>query len=149
MSRELKFRAWVYYGEKLDKPNYSRDYGSLDRFFEDHSENDCDQCIEQYTGLKDKNGKEIYEGDIVEQFVCGVKEFKGKKCGRRTVWQVRWNEEECCFELHYLGGSLFGDSLMAKGEEYEVIGNIHEPPKDFRPEHLKRMGVTMVKGGKE
>lgn len=82
--------------------------------------------IEQYTGLKDKNGKEIYEGDVVEQFVCGVKNFKGKKCGRRTVWQVRWNEEECCFELHYLSGSLFGDSMMALGEEYEVIGNIHE-----------------------
>lgn len=38
--RELKFRVWVYYGEKLKKPNYSRDYGSLDRFFEDHSEED-------------------------------------------------------------------------------------------------------------
>lgn len=84
---------------------------------------------EQSTGLKDKNGKEIYEGDIVKQFVCGVKMFKGKPCGRHTIWQVRWDEDECCFELHYLSGSLFGDSLMAKGEDYEVIGNIHENPE--------------------
>lgn len=82
--------------------------------------------IEQYTGLKDKDGKEIYEGDIVEQFVCGVHQFKGKECGRKTLWQVRWNEEECCFELHYLSGSLFGDSMMSNSDEYEVIGNIHE-----------------------
>ena len=85
--------------------------------------------FEQYTGLKDKNGKEIYEGDIIEQFVCGVHNFKGKKCGRSTIWQVRWNEKECCFELHYLRGSLFADSMMSDGEEYEVIGNIHENPE--------------------
>ena len=91
---------------------------------------ECDDIvIEQSTGLKDKNGKEIHEGDIVEQFVCGVHQFKGKECGRKTLWQVRWNEEECCFELHYLSGSLFGDSMMSNSDEYEVIGNIHENPE--------------------
>lgn len=84
---------------------------------------------ERSTGLTDKNGKEIYEGDIVEQFVCGIHQFKGKKCGRSTIWQVRWNKKECCFELHYLNGSLFGDSMISDGDEYEVIGNIHENPE--------------------
>lgn len=36
-----------------------------------------------------------------------------------------------------------------ESEECEVIGNVHEPPKDFRPEHLKRMGVSISKGGEE
>ena len=87
------------------------------------------KTVGQFTGLHDKNGKEIYEGDIVNEFVCGVKTFKGKPCGRHTNWQVRWNDEECCFELHYLSGSLFGDSMMSNTSEYEVIGTIHENPE--------------------
>lgn len=119
--RELKFRGWansafVYFDVRDDN-----DFNFYD-FYSCCEPND----IEQYTGLKDKNDKEIYEGDIVEQFVCGVHQFKGKKCGRSTVWQVRWDEKECCFELHYLNGSLFGDSMMSDDDEYEVIGNVHE-----------------------
>lgn len=133
MSKECMkgFRVWSNYWKKYATEAELYMDGSVDAVFEDdggvpHHEN-TDLVVEFKTGIKDKNGKEIYEGDVVEQFVCGVKNFKGKKCGRRTVWQVRWNEEECCFELHYLSGSLFGDSMMALGEEYEVIGNIHKP----------------------
>ena len=139
--RELRFRIWIkdeerYYDES-DEESYlivpngnvtytSEAYEENGAWFTDTTSATNDVIVEQYTGLKDKNGKEIYEGDIVEQFVCGVKTFRGKPCGRRTIWQVRWNEEECCFELHYLSGSLFGDSLMNKDDELEVIGNIHE-----------------------
>lgn len=145
MGKEIKFRVW----DKVEK-RYRRivrlnyDDGELVSITV-YGPDDFAPTIlplervilEQSTGLKDKNGKEIYEGDIVKQFVCGVRKFKGKECGRRTVWQVRWNEEECCFELHYLSGSLFGDSMMAKGEEYEVIGNIHENPELIGSEHSR------------
>lgn len=148
--RELKFRAWldehkqyIYFGGEYKEPTGRWGKGRCSLVGNNHiadlviNEDDSNkffivhkvECIEQYTGLKDKNGKEIYEGDIVEQFVFGVKTFKGKPCGRRTIWQIRWNEEECCFELHYLRGSLFGDSLMNKDDEFEVIGNIQENPE--------------------
>lgn len=135
--REFKIRVWDvkdndwYY----TVPGRPEDHNVLDTwYFENLYQDENTYIWEQYTGLKDKNGREIYEGDIVEQFVCGVKKFKGKEVGRKTVWQVRWNEEECCFELHYLSGSLFGDSLMVKGEEYEVVGNIHENPELLKGE---------------
>jgi uncharacterized phage protein (TIGR01671 family) len=138
--RELKFRAWDSYHKEFifdaqaTYDNQCRGKGSIhhESFQEVLEDEGC--IVEQFTGLKDKNGKEIYEGDIVEQFVCGVRQFKGMKCGRSTIWLVRWNEKECCFELHYLNGSLFGDSMLSDGDEYEVIGNIHENPELVKEE---------------
>lgn len=137
MSREIKYRVWDNENKSYNDP-YSYAYyaltqdGGLDFYCHGDHMDEADPdvyLVELSTGVKDKNGKEIYEGDIVEQFVCGVHQFKGKECGRKTLWQVRWNEEECCFELHYLSGSLFGDSMMSNSDEYEVIGNIHENPE--------------------
>ena len=108
--RELRFRAWVFYGEKLKKPHYSRDYESLDRFFEDHDENDIDQCIEQYTGLKDKNGKEIYEGDILK--------FED------SIFEVGWFSKGARFGFCPIKNCNIGMGFSLN--RTEVIGNIHE-----------------------
>lgn len=80
---------------------------------------------EQSTGLKDSNGKEVYEGDIVsEEF-----EYGGDKT--KTIWKVRWCDDECAFELHYVSGFEVDDCSLVAGDEedYEVIGNIHENPE--------------------
>ena len=114
--RELKFRAWVSYGEKLEKPNYSLDYDCLDRFFEDNDENDTDQCIEQYTGLRDKNGKEIYEGDIVLNTYYDDGE----------IYKVLWVDDSVAFGMESLEDmELYKLPL----ESLKVIGNIHENPE--------------------
>lgn len=134
--RELKFRAWVYYGDELEKPHYSRDYGSLDMFFEDHSENDIDQCIEQYTGFKDRNGKEIYEGDIVEAPIYGVwTTGNSDAIFGDKIWKllVIWSDADCGFLFKVIGSkkqpNRVYDILDQHLGAFEVIGNTHENPE--------------------
>ena len=118
--RELEFRAWVFYGERLRKPRYSDD-DWLCRFFEDCKEDDIDengkpQCIEQYTGLKDKNGKKIYIGDVVSEHQRDiVGEIIQKPSGE---YRIAWI------------GVFGGESVLYDHQSLcEVIGNIHENPE--------------------
>lgn len=133
---ELKFRAW---SKNLNKYiggillNGAGFLYGLRLGFEIGEENAEDYVIEQYTGLKDKNGKEIYEGDIVEALIDGVWET-----GRNTVsfGKAKWRLEVLYNDIRFMDvfkiiGSksnpdriyyLFDKELS----ELEVIGNIHE-----------------------
>lgn len=98
MTRQIKFRAWDY-DEEIMRKNWT-DVGvtHLDRI-----------VLMQFTGLLDKNGKEIYEGDIL----------KGKNLeGFDEVAPVKWD-----YVQWY---PLAGHRAF---EECEVIGNIYENPE--------------------
>jgi len=104
--REIKFRAW----DKKDKlwvAGWSiMQSGQL-------SETE-DKVYMQFTGLKDKNGVEIYEGDI-------VKYIGQLNPDRYKLFIIEWDDKLAGF---YAGG---GQIQRTKG--YEVIGNIYETPE--------------------
>ena len=107
--RDIRFRAWdaneksfVYFGcvggilAECDEP-YIHNYIHLG-------------AIMQYTGLKDKNGKEIYEGDILHYYFNTDVEWK-------TI--VEWQ--------YHIAGFFMSDGDFHE-EHREVIGNIYENP---------------------
>lgn len=144
-----KFRAWdkkhCKYTKVL-KIYFGSDGSNLGALVEDYETNYAFELqanqveFEQFTGLKDKNGKEIYEGDIV----------KDTSDGDCLINAIFWCEKGGFWGVK--PRSPFADrdwGWFIGREDIEVIGNIHEPPKDFRPEHLKRMGVSISKGGEK
>lgn len=109
MNREIKFRAWDYAG------------GFFEYFNLHEIPLGCSTCFaaQQYTGLKDKNDKEIFEGDIVEYenyFVSKGEKIYDVVCIRPPRF---WLENET---FGYEGERLVEPS------ETIVIGNIFENP---------------------
>ena len=145
--REIKFRAWdekykiMIYPENLDK--ILKRFEGTDAFFEDPlyapdelypfseikflrgisilQEDYKDRLkIMQYTGLKDKNGREIYEGDI-----CKVGETAD---GKDILALIYWDEKTACFRYRFnMVVMLTREDINPKN--WEVIGNIYENPE--------------------
>lgn len=103
------------------------------------------ETIGQFTGLLDKNGKEIYEGDIIEYstIVCnmnGPSLPDGKYCSGHHIHRhcfvakmdIDFENELICSTYHANGGCdklLESDELFNYKEGFEVIGNINDNPE--------------------
>jgi uncharacterized phage protein (TIGR01671 family) len=110
LMRQIKFRAW---DSEIDEM-VIWEHLDLDLLFSD--ENDCN--IMQYTGLKDKSGVEIYEGDIVES-------------DQQENMVVEYGLQEVdAFEGYGWNLWSFMENVNADGirlqRTYKVIGNIYE-----------------------
>ena len=81
--------------------------------------------IMQYTGLLDKNGKEIYEGDILR-----VREEEGGAWYEPEIWAVKYSERS--YDYRCYNPKKYGDTEywpLHKFQRFEVIGNIYESPE--------------------
>ena len=105
--REIKFRAW-WNDTGLPVEDFNDEY-IIDAC------NDEVFTVEQFTGLHDKNGKEIYEGDILEN--PDYEETFIVEYHEGMAGYVGWGDDKIA------GCYLITD------DEIEVIGNIHENPE--------------------
>ena len=121
--REIKFRAW-HKEEKIMGEVLGIDILHKEIFFS-NEDSDCyehtdfkDIELMQYTGLKDKNNKEIYEGDIV------------KLRANHGIGVIKYYDEWGAFVVEYIKPrplAVLGMNYYK--EDIEVLGNIYENPK--------------------
>jgi uncharacterized phage protein (TIGR01671 family) len=124
MSRELKFRAWNYQTGSFNFFGLKEGFAKLPLDF-------IDSEIQQYISLKDKNGKEVYEGDIISFSVNYTVELGDPDIIEYKDCEVYYDEELAGFYFGKDGHQIL-DKVME--DSIEITGNIFENKSNGRPE---------------
>lgn len=99
----LRSRGKCYIHEHIDPFDYLGELSGFIKMYEVVPE-----TVGQFTGLTDKNGKKIFEGDRI------LSEYG-------TIGVVEWNNEECSFLVN-----IGDDYQMLTDSEYQIIGDIYD-----------------------
>ena len=126
MTREIKFRAWdkavkmMLVGDTW----YNKELTILQDIEDLYIDKERYELM-QYTGLRDKNDTEIYEGDILKSTANGA------NC--LDIFQVVWLESRASFRLKHIyvlnqdDSATFGMTTVK--DSFEIIGNIYQNPE--------------------
>jgi len=130
--REIKFRAWDKqtrnWCELYTVDNavewYNRKHSIFRGFFDRHI------ILMQYTGLKDKNGKEIYEGDIIDKSYTNP--LNGELVIQRYI--IKWHNG--MYKAVFIKDKPYYDRcLWMEYKDTEVIGNVFDNPELLEANH--------------
>lgn len=130
--RRLKFRAWETIGREM----HSFDTLMRTIYAETNMNifNDDSIILMQYTGLKDENGKEIYDGDILQ--------FRNASGMDDSICHVVWNEDRFSWFIENDESNIYDELYnITAPADIKIIGNKYENPELLNSESAPKNSV--------
>ena len=118
-SRVIKFRAWAFANKEMFYPNTDDGWEIRDGELYPLP----NSILMQFTGLKDKNEKKIFEGDVMV-YPMAEEEYTGKVIFDNTYLYYKFQ-----YQTEDVNGKITTEELdftETQGDEFEIIGNIYE-----------------------
>jgi uncharacterized phage protein (TIGR01671 family) len=129
MNDRFKFRAWDEKNKKMEYDiSLTNDGRAVKKGYQWFLSGNTvlNSPVMQCTGLKDKNGKLIYEGDILREYNDTISLNKSYN----NIYYVEWEAGTCCFLIFYINEDMKKDIFdLSLANRFEIIGNIYENPE--------------------